>query len=84
MKDSRSAPGCGGVTEVVIVHPGRAVGSWTGRKLNYFSFCYNFVIEKGHEIVTATGYRNIMFDCIVVVFVSLETVLCETLGCVRR
>ena len=22
VKDSRSAPGCGGVTEVVIVHPG--------------------------------------------------------------
>ena len=28
VKDSRSAPGCGGV----IVHPGRAVGPWRGRR----------------------------------------------------
>ena len=31
VKDSRNAPGCGGVTEVV--HPGRAIGSWRGRRL---------------------------------------------------
>ena len=47
MKDSRSAPGCGGVAEVV--HPGRAVGVMEGEE----SF-----IENGHEIVTATGYTN--------------------------
>ena len=35
VKDSRSAPGCGDVKEVVIgiVHPGRAIGSWRGRRL---------------------------------------------------
>ena len=55
MKDSRRAPGCHSVTEVIIVHPGKAIGSWRGRTLNFFSYCYNFVIEKGQEIVTASG-----------------------------
>ena len=31
VKDSRSALGCGGVTEVIIVHPERATGSWRVR-----------------------------------------------------
>ena len=62
MKDSRSAPGCRGVTEVVIVHPGRAIGSWRGRRFHFFLF----VIEKGRNTVTVTGYRNRMFNCIVV------------------
>ena len=33
VKASRSAPGCGGVTEVVMVHRGRAIGTWRGRRL---------------------------------------------------
>ena len=34
--------------------------------MNLFSYCQNFVIEKGHEIITTKAYGNRMFDCIVV------------------
>ena len=61
MKDSRSAAGCGGV----IVHPGRAIGSWRGRSLNLFSYCSKCVIEKAHEIVSATGYKQtVLLYCV--------------------
>ena len=45
VKDSRSTPGCGGVNELVIVHPERATGF----------YCLHFVIEKANKIVTDTG-----------------------------
>ena len=56
----------GGVTEVVIVLPGRAIESWGGGDCEDFLLLLKFCIENVHEIITS--YRTRMFDCIVCFF----------------
>lgn len=67
VKDSRTTPGCMGVSAAVSIHvEGGFLGVEREEKvINLFSNCRNFVIEKVHKVVTITGYRDGAVNCIV-------------------